>query len=379
MKSVLTVGTVALSKDTSEDNPGNGKEQPSNASQQQNVMTMFNIMNMLMGQNAGLQLPFASQPQTTSSGGNTPETDEELTAPKSATALVSMVKNFGEEKLTAVSPSVASRLPRLGELTDAQAETLATVECTQCSERLPSILALSSHYDAAHSSTLPDSAVQSFADRICEMIPDVTTPIQTNGHHLQYFDINNSPSESQIKEMSLKAGLPEKVIKHWFRNTLFKERQRDKDSPYNFSVPPQMGIDLDTYEKTGETKVVPLASAAEVKREPSPKPVETPTVPPLNLQAMMQQMQHANPFQFMDPSGMISGPITQLSQSSTSGRRANRTRFTDYQLRTLQQFFDKQAYPKDDDLEVLSKKLQLSPRVIVVWFQNARQKVSVSA
>ncbi|PIO65487.1 homeobox domain protein [Teladorsagia circumcincta] len=142
------------------------------------------------------------------------------------------------------------------------------------------------------------------------------------------------------------------------------ERQRDKDSPYNFSVPPQMGIDLDTYEKTGETKVVPLATAAELKREPSPKPAETPTVPPLNLQAMMQQMQHANPFQFMDPAGMISGPMTQLSQSSTSGRRANRTRFTDYQLRTLQQFFDKQAYPKDDDLEVLSKKLQLSPRIV---------------
>ena len=29
-----------------------------------------------------------------------------------------------------------------------------------------------------------------------------------------------------------------KVVKHWFRNTLFKERQRCKDSPYNFSVPP---------------------------------------------------------------------------------------------------------------------------------------------
>lgn len=38
----------------------------------------------------------------------------------------------------------------------------------------------------------------------------------------QYFDINNSPSEQQIKEMSVKAQLPEKVIKHWFRNTLFK-------------------------------------------------------------------------------------------------------------------------------------------------------------
>jgi AT-binding transcription factor 1 len=38
----------------------------------------------------------------------------------------------------------------------------------------------------------------------------------------QYFDINNSPTEQQVKEMSIKAGLPEKVIKHWFRNTLFK-------------------------------------------------------------------------------------------------------------------------------------------------------------
>jgi len=27
-------------------------------------------------------------------------------------------------------------------------------------------------------------------------------------------------------------------VKHWFRNTLFKERQRCKDSPYNFNVPP---------------------------------------------------------------------------------------------------------------------------------------------
>lgn len=38
--------------------------------------------------------------------------------------------------------------------------------------------------------------------------------------------------------MADKSGLPQKVIKHWFRNTLFKERQRNKDSPYNFSNPP---------------------------------------------------------------------------------------------------------------------------------------------
>uniref|UniRef100_A0AC34G9L6 Homeobox domain-containing protein n=1 Tax=Panagrolaimus sp. ES5 TaxID=591445 RepID=A0AC34G9L6_9BILA len=68
----------------------------------------------------------------------------------------------------------------------------------------------------------------------------------------------NSPTEQQVKEMAMKTGLLEKVIKHWFRNTLFKERQRDKDSPYNFNVPPQLSIDLDTYEKTGEAKIKPF-------------------------------------------------------------------------------------------------------------------------
>ncbi|GMT28045.1 hypothetical protein PFISCL1PPCAC_19342 [Pristionchus fissidentatus] len=220
----------------------------------------------------------------------------------------------------------------------------------------------------------------------------------------QYFDINNSPTEEAIREMSIKAGLPEKVIKHWFRNTLFKERQRDKDSPYNFSIPPSVGIDLDMYEKTGEAKVVALTpeSFSTPKEEKKPKDeVKEPTIattsnqavtsPALNLNSMLSSAlgDGRNPFPFTLPDGaniasLLSGSLPSLSQSvvtpptpsssSSSGRRANRTRFTDHQLRTLQQFFDKQAYPKDDDLEMLSKKLQLSPRVIVVWFQNARQK-----
>ncbi|CAI5438189.1 unnamed protein product [Caenorhabditis angaria] len=232
----------------------------------------------------------------------------------------------------------------------------------------------------------------------------------------QYFNINNSPTESQIKEMSMKSGLPEKVIKHWFRNTLFKERQRDKDSPYNFNIPPQMGIDLDMYEKTGEAKVVSLSmssgekseinsaratptsilnpsTSATTPEEKKPTPVPTPALDPtkLNIHTMLSQLQQTNSFPFLDASFMAAaaaGPMAQIAaqqqqqqqqnqqacNTSSSGRRANRTRFTDFQLRTLQQFFDKQAYPKDDDLEALSKKLQLSPRVIVVWFQNARQK-----
>ena len=49
-----------------------------------------------------------------------------------------------------------------------------------------------------------------------------------------------------------------------------------------------------------------------------------------------------------------------------------------FQVKSLQEYFDKNAYPKDDDLEELSRVLGLSPRVITVWFQNARQKARKS-
>lgn len=57
------------------------------------------------------------------------------------------------------------------------------------------------------------------------------------------------------------------------------------------------------------------------------------------------------------------------NSSTSSGKRANRTRFTDYQIKVLQEFFENNSYPKDSDLEYLSNLLHLSPRVIVVWFQ----------
>ena len=66
------------------------------------------------------------------------------------------------------------------------------------------------------------------------------------------FDINNSPAEETLNKMSAQTGLPLKVIKHWFRNTLFKERQKNKDSPYNFNNPPSTKLNLEEYEKTGK-------------------------------------------------------------------------------------------------------------------------------
>jgi hypothetical protein len=72
------------------------------------------------------------------------------------------------------------------------------------------------------------------------------------------FDINNSPSEEQVAKLTMETGLPPKVIKHWFRNTLFKERQKNKDSPYNFNNPPSTMLNLEEYEKTGKSRVIQL-------------------------------------------------------------------------------------------------------------------------
>uniref|UniRef100_A0AAY4A8J7 Zinc finger homeobox protein 3 n=1 Tax=Denticeps clupeoides TaxID=299321 RepID=A0AAY4A8J7_9TELE len=138
-----------------------------------------------------------------------------------------------------------------------------------------------------------------------------------------HFDINNSPNEEQIQEMADKSGLPQKVIKHWFRNTLFKERQRSKDSPYNFNIPP-----ITTLED-------------------------------IRLESQMNTLEY-------------------YRTDAAMNKRSSRTRFTDYQLRVLQDFFDTNAYPKDDEIEQLSTVLNLPTRVIVVWFQNARQKARKS-
>ena len=260
-----------------------------------------------------------------------------------------------------------------------------------------------------------------------------------------HFDINNSPSDEQIHQMSEKTGLLPKVIKHWFRNTLFKERQRNKDSPYNFNIPPSTTLNLDEYEKTSHSipkkepsepvstneprsvsqnkpsSNIPRTTPSDPSKsflnefrsqnmkelEPIPPPFMQSNATNLNkmayhvpmigpttagcdmspavLSSLMQMSPMYMPpslLQGIDPdSNMVVSTQSSIGASgascgsSSQERRANRTRFTKHQIRILQDFFEQNAYPKDDELESLSKLLDLSPRVIVVWFQNARQKV----
>lgn len=68
-----------------------------------------------------------------------------------------------------------------------------------------------------------------------------------------------------------------------------------------------------------------------------------------------------------------------LPHTVPAGRRFSRTKFTEFQTQALQSFFETSAYPKDGEVERLANLLGLASRVVVVWFQNARQKARKNA
>ncbi|CAJ0567156.1 unnamed protein product, partial [Mesorhabditis spiculigera] len=355
-----------------------------------NLLNMAQLFNMKPGQ---------LLPSTSSSS------DDDAAAPTTVAGLRRMIEAIGVEEFP---DSLQTLLTRLDDLPDVCIAELAKSECESCAQTLPSLLALKQHQEDAHDGQLSPAHLEAFTQRLAKTIEESAVEVSNPGSNesrsssrddtmeppekmvalqaaaspakrartritddqlkvlRQYFDINNSPTEAQIREMSLKTQLPEKVIKHWFRNTLFKERQRDKDSPYNFSIPPQMGIDLDMYEKTGETRVHPLTPEQINGSGSGPAQISAfPTVPHVEKEVKQEKLEEKKPAQQQ--------PMN-LQAALGAGAPNLAAILGSLQLRTLQQFFDKQAYPKDDDLELLSKKLQLSPRVIVVWFQNARQK-----
>lgn len=158
----------------------------------------------------------------------------------------------------------------------------------------------------------------------------------------KHFDINSLPSDEEINKMSALSGLPHKVIKHWFRNTLFKERQRDKDSPYNFNNPPTIALE-ESREEVAQNQPLTLSPCS-----------LSPGLPAnTSQQPQTTELQRAEPHK---------------------GRRSSRTRFTEQQLETLQGVFEATPYPREEEYDRLSALLSLPNRVIVVWFQNARQR-----
>uniref|UniRef100_A0A3Q3J0E4 Homeobox domain-containing protein n=1 Tax=Monopterus albus TaxID=43700 RepID=A0A3Q3J0E4_MONAL len=159
---------------------------------------------------------------------------------------------------------------------------------------------------------------------------------------LYYPSLTHSPSpklDEELSKISALSGLPHKVIKHWFRNTLFKERQRDKDSPYNFNNPPTTALQEELAQNQPLT-LSPCSLSPGFPANSSPQP-----------------------------------QTTDIQRGETHrGRRSSRTRFTEQQLETLQGVFEATPYPREEEYDRLSALLSLPNRVIVVWFQNARQR-----
>uniref|UniRef100_A0A8C2I3Z8 Zinc finger homeobox 4 n=1 Tax=Cyprinus carpio TaxID=7962 RepID=A0A8C2I3Z8_CYPCA len=127
-------------------------------------------------------------------------------------------------------------------------------------------------------------------------------------------------------------------------------------------------------------KLFPLRPAtpeASPVSSPSPSPPAIPNSSAgLTPDLTQLYQQHNPPITTLEDVKVDSRPPSPepTRQEIYGSKRSSRTRFTDYQLRLLQDFFDANAYPKDDEFEQLSNLLKLSTRVIVVWFQNARQK-----
>ena len=230
------------------------------------------------------------------------------------------------------------------------------IQCDLCLKEFSSLSTLKIHYEDIHSIVLSSRAIHHWLFLLHhthndEHIKRQRTKINDQQLNIlrSHFNLNHSPTDQQILLLGEQTHLSTKVIKHWFRNTLFKERQKNKDSPYNFSNPPLQSnqIDLDQYQKSGII----------IKK---------------NSDYSDNDEMTSN-----DSEDEIKKSVNKTS-STIQVRRANRTRFTDEQLHLLQEAFESNPYPKDEHLELLSDKLKLNSRVIIVWFQNARQKARKS-
>ncbi|VDD79900.1 unnamed protein product [Mesocestoides corti] len=140
------------------------------------------------------------------------------------------------------------------------------------------------------------------------------------------FDLDASPSDDTVTSICAKTGLKEKVVKHWFRNTLFKERQRSKENPSNFSFSStDVNPDVEECEKSGWVIEVQQteASARSTTRPPTKR---------------------------------IRTAISQNQQALLAG------------------YFQVDQNPSRRQMDAISSKVGLPKRVVQVWFQNARSR-----
>ncbi|XP_061444363.1 zinc finger homeobox protein 2 isoform X2 [Rhineura floridana] len=160
---------------------------------------------------------------------------------------------------------------------------------------------------------------------------------------------------------------------------------------YDSMYPPPPALPIETTTASAATTTAVVATeTTTVTVTPASLPLEIPPLcPPFLMQPMPvvvpppeSETPHVSPeclkplwFRGEDEEGgSVSGVLDPSRGGFPSTRRFSRTKFTEFQSQALQSFFESSAYPKDGEVERLSVLLGLPNRVIVVWFQNARQK-----
>ncbi|EUB62843.1 Zinc finger protein 2 [Echinococcus granulosus] len=238
-------------------------------------------------------------------------------------------------ELIAQQPNVLGRFLDLRELQQRQAFST----CHQCSPPrsflLPSSTSL--HFNIHHNDELPAlvlEAVKKMENTVIEVVralqpQQFQLPLMKGGrtrlsvNHLEVFRSSfcssNQITEATIAEICKKTGLEEKAVKHWFRGTLFKGRQRFKEDSSNLDIPQ----------------------------------------PPINQASATEH----------------SDEVRSVGRSTkpTSTKRF-RTPISSIQQAVLLQYFQADQNPSRRQMDIISSEVNLPKRVVQVWFQNARSR-----
>ncbi|VDK31496.1 unnamed protein product [Taenia asiatica] len=239
-------------------------------------------------------------------------------------------------ELIAQQPSVSGRFSDLRELQQRQAFST----CQQCSPPRPFLLpsSMSLHFNIHHNEELPAlilEAVKKMENTVIEVVRALqpqqfqVSPMKRGRTRLSVnqlevlrstFCSSNQLTEAAIADICEKTGLKEKVVKHWFQNTLFKERQRFKDDP----------------------------STLDISQPPSNQASAT---------------EHSDEMQLME----------RTTKPASSTKRF-RTPISSIQQTVLLQYFQADQNPSRRQMDIISSKVNLPKRVVQVWFQNARSR-----
>ncbi|XP_054848933.1 zinc finger homeobox protein 2 [Eublepharis macularius] len=285
--------------------------------------------------------PPAKEEQAPAASNTKPEPTEEAEAEEaegaqpgseaSRTAAKALLENFGFELVIQYNegkqPAAATALavpprPPAGKL-----------QCGTCGKQFSNMLILKTHEEHVHRRFLPFEALNRYAAQFRKSYDSMYPP---------------PPPALPIETTATTAAAP---------TTTIAAASTENSA---ITVPPaSLPLDIPSLCPPFLMQPIPVALP--------PPEGETPRVSPEHLKSLWfrgEEEEGGNSSAGPDPS-RGGFPAT---------RRFSRTKFTEFQSQALQSFFESSAYPKDGEVERLSALLGLPNRVIVVWFQNARQK-----